>query len=120
MTSVPALRQAPMPSQVPSWPHVPPWGSQSLSGSVPDLMGAQTPSVRPVEEARQEAHLAVQGPSQQRPSAQAPEAHSPAPPQGWPRPFLPAHIFVPGSQKEPVMQSPSFAHWLLQRVAPQA
>ena len=76
-TLVLALRQAPAPSQVPSFPHwlVPLWSVHALWALRPLVTGAQVPSDLPVSVWMQALHP-VQALSQQTASAQTVEAQS--------------------------------------------
>jgi hypothetical protein len=80
------LRQAPIPSQVPSLPQVATASiTHSLSGSVPTETGRHRPSGSPVRDAAQAAQRPAHADSQQTPSTQKADEHSPAAAQ--PAPF---------------------------------
>jgi hypothetical protein len=82
-----ALRQAPLPSQVPSRPQAVPSAWQSFPCMTPDLTELHWPLPWPVLAAKHDVHLPVQPPSQQTPSTQFPVKHSLPIPQVLPRPF---------------------------------
>src|SRR5215831_2182889 len=81
------LRQAPLPSHMPSLPQVDGVACvHSLSGSVPFVTGRQRPSARPVFAFTQALQVPVQAVSQQTPSTHWLLAHSVAAAQGLPLP----------------------------------
>src|SRR5262252_6543749 len=107
------LRQAPLPSHMPSLPQVDGVACvHSLSGSVPFVTGRQRPSARPVFAFTQALQVPVQAVSQQTPSTHWLLAHSVAAAQGLPLPAplgasAPASAsVVPASEVPPVPALP--------------
>jgi len=102
----PHLRQAPAPSQVPSFPQlVVAEAVQSLCTSVPDTAGAHCPTVPTPSQVMQ---VPVQAVSQQTPSTQKPLWQSPVPPQAVP--FVSCGRHDPAEQKSPAAQSAFAPH----------
>src|SRR5215471_11606740 len=92
------LRQAPLPSHMPSLPQVDGASCvQSLSGSVPFVTGRQRPSASPVLVFAQALQAFAQADSQQKPSTHSLLAHSDAVVQLVPLP-APAGVSVPASE----------------------
>jgi hypothetical protein len=71
----PYERQAPWPSQVPSFPQVVGSALRHPASVVPAFTGAHWPSALPVADARHEVQSPLHAPLQQRPSTQKPLEH---------------------------------------------
>jgi hypothetical protein len=85
-------RQAPAPLHWPSSPQVETAScAHSLSGSVPPMIGPQTPSAWAVLAFEQAAQLPLQAVLQQTPSTQEPVVHSPLPEQAAPCALIGTH-----------------------------
>jgi hypothetical protein len=89
--SGPCLRQAPAPSQVPSWPHlaVALWSVQTPRGSIPPTTGPQLPLSSVVNAAAQARQAPSHLSAQQTSSRQNPEAQSVSVLHGFPLSALP-------------------------------
>jgi hypothetical protein len=86
MVSAPRSRQAPAPSQVPSWPHEPAVATAQPGWPAGEVPPAGTFMHDPgLPETSQDWHRSVQAVAQQTPSAQIPEAQSVPAPHASPR-----------------------------------
>jgi hypothetical protein len=104
--SVPVIRHAPAPSQVPSLPHSLLASTAQLScGSVPAFTALQMPELCVVRALEHAMHFPSHSVLQQVPSTQKPEVHSAAPVQESPSIFLAAQRWFEALQYDSTGQS---------------